>query len=355
MRSALAVGRSSRARMAAPLAQDPAPDRDDQPGLLGDRDEVERRDQALLGVAPAQQRLDAGDGAVGEADRPAGSAARTGRSRAHAGGRCAAPAGRRRPRASPARRAGTRPCRRAWRCTSRRRRRGSARRRRARRPARRPRCRCCRSASPRAVPACIGRASSSRMRCAASAAAWLSSTSSSRTANSSPPKRAATSAPRTLSSSRRANSTSTSSPAAWPSESLTVLKSSRSRKITAGVRPSRRGAGDRLAHLLGEHRAVGEPGDGVVERLVRELGLERLALADVARVEQDPADVLVVDQVREQDLELARVAVAAGQRALERLDPLARRGHGHAAREPLAVAARPRGGRSARPTRSSAT
>ena len=65
-----------------------------------------------------------------------------------------------------------------------------------------------------------------------------------------------------------------------------------------------RRAGDRVADLLGEHRPVREPGHGVVERLVRELGLERLALADVARVEQDAADVLVIDEVREQDLEL---------------------------------------------------
>ena len=50
-------------------------------------------------------------------------------------------------------------------------------------------------------------------------------------------------------------------------------------------------AGQRLARGLDEHRAVGEPGDGVVEGLVRELGLERLALADVAGVEQDAADV----------------------------------------------------------------
>ena len=98
------------------------------------------------------------------------------------------------------------------------------------------------------------------------------------------------------------------------------------------------GAGDRLADLLGEHRAVREPGDGVVERLMCELGLERLPLADVARVEQDAADVLVVDEVGEQDLELARVAVAAGERALERLHRLAGRRVGDAAREAVAIA-----------------
>ena len=131
-----------------------------------------------------------------------------------------------------------------------------------------------------------------------------------------------------------------------------VLKSSRSRKITAGVRVVAPGARDRLADLLGEHRAVGQAGDGVVERLVRELGLELLALADVAGVEQDPADVLVVDQVGEQDLELARLAVAAGQRALERLDALTGRGGGDAAARAGRGRRRRRGGRSAaRPDR----
>ena len=57
-----------------------------------------------------------------------------------------------------------------------------------------------------------------------------------------------------------------------------------------------------------------------MERLVRELGFERLALADVAGVEQDAADVLVVDEVREQDLELAGVAVAGDKGAFERLN-----------------------------------
>ena len=100
------------------------------------------------------------------------------------------------------------------------------------------------------------------------------------------------------------------------------------------------GARDRLADLLGEHRAVRESGHGVVERLVGELGLERLALADVAGVEQDAADVLVVDEVREQDLELAGVAVAAAERAFERLDAVPGGVGGDAARKPIAVAGR---------------
>ena len=51
-------------------------------------------------------------------------------------------------------------------------------------------------------------------------------------------------------------------------------------------------------------------GHRVVERLVRELVLERLALADVAAVEDDAADVLVVEQVGVLDLEPQRRAVA---------------------------------------------
>ena len=108
----------------AALAQHPAADRDDQAGLLGDRDELGGRDQAPLGVAPAQQRLDAGDGPVGEPHDGLVVQLELRRWRSRAGGRCAVRAARGRPRASPARTAGSRPCRRAWRCTSRRRRRG---------------------------------------------------------------------------------------------------------------------------------------------------------------------------------------------------------------------------------------
>ena len=86
-----------------------------------------------------------------------------------------------------------------------------------------------------------------------------------------------------------------------------VLKSSRSRKTTASRALLAPCARDRMAHALAEQRAVGEAGHRVVERLVGELLLERLALADVAAVEHDAADVLVVEQVRVQDLELADV------------------------------------------------
>ena len=49
------------ARLGAGRAQDPLADRDDQAGELRDGDELARRDQAQLGVAPAQERLGAED------------------------------------------------------------------------------------------------------------------------------------------------------------------------------------------------------------------------------------------------------------------------------------------------------
>jgi hypothetical protein len=49
-------------------AQDPVADRNDQTGLLGHREEVRRRDQAQLGMLPAQQRLGADDAAAGEVE-----------------------------------------------------------------------------------------------------------------------------------------------------------------------------------------------------------------------------------------------------------------------------------------------
>ena len=53
--------------------------------------------------------------------------------------------------------------------------------------------------------------------------------------------------------------------------------------MTAEPRARSRGArADGVAHALGEQRAVRQAGDRVVERLVGELLLEGLALADVA-------------------------------------------------------------------------
>ncbi len=176
----------------ARLAQHPASDRDDQAGLLGERDEVAglRRARARGGAsaaAPPSRRRGRRRGA-----RSAGSAARTGRSRGRAEGRRAAPGGRARRRASRARTGGSCPCRRAWRCTSRRRRRGSARRRR-RRGALHDR-----DADAAAHDQLLAgdhqrRRRSSSTRSATSVATSVLSRSSSSTTNSSPPKRAAVS------------------------------------------------------------------------------------------------------------------------------------------------------------------
>ena len=54
--------------LAAGLAQHPAPERHDQPALLGDRDERAREHDPLLRVAPAHQRLDGDDPALVEVD-----------------------------------------------------------------------------------------------------------------------------------------------------------------------------------------------------------------------------------------------------------------------------------------------
>ena len=54
-----------------------------------------------------------------------------------------------------------------------------------------------------------------------------------------------------------------------------------------------RGARKRLVEAVAEERAVREPGQPVVERLPGELLLEPYALADVPRVEDDPADLPV--------------------------------------------------------------
>ncbi len=95
-------------------------------------------------------------------------------------------------------------------------------------------------------------------------------------------------------------------------------------------------ARERVAHALDEQRAVGEVRHGVVEGLVRELLLERLALAHVAAVEHDAVDVLVVEQVGVEDLELADAAVDVAHAALEHLGAGGgvRRGVGEHVREP---------------------
>ena len=76
-------------------------------------------------------------------------------------------------------------------------------------------------------------------------------------------------------------------------------------------------AHDGLLDAVCEQRSVGEACDGVVEGLVRELILERLALADVSTVQHDAADVLVLQQVCVLHLELEPGAVSMPERALD--------------------------------------
>ena len=54
--------------LCADLVQHPATDRQDQPGVFGDLDELVGRDQPAVGVAPAQQRLETHQSLVGKVD-----------------------------------------------------------------------------------------------------------------------------------------------------------------------------------------------------------------------------------------------------------------------------------------------
>ena len=111
------------------------------------------------------------------------------------------------------------------------------------------------------------------------------------TANSSPPSRATVSDARTQASSRRAASTSSASPAAWPEtvvdrlEVVEIEEQQRQRRLAADA-ATRVSA---CSRAIAQQRAIGQPGERIVECLVRELGLERRALAHVARVEHNAA------------------------------------------------------------------
>ena len=82
---------------------------------------------------------------------------------------------------------------------------------------------------------------------------------------------------------RPATCTSTASPALWPQLSLTSLKRSRSRNITTGKRgPAPAGSGDALSQTVDEQKAIRQPRQGIVQDLVRQLGLGELFLEAVA-------------------------------------------------------------------------
>ena len=79
----------------------------------------------------------------------------------------------------------------------------------------------------------------------------------------------------------------------WPRLSFTTLNRSRSMNSTRVDRVGAGGAGVGLLQPVDEQRPVRQAGEPVVERLVGELLLERLALGDVAESD-DRADDLAV-------------------------------------------------------------
>ena len=91
-------------------------------------------------------------------------------------------------------------------------------------------------------------------------------------------------------------------------------------------------ARQRLLEPVAEERAVGEAGEAVVERLPRELLLERDPLADVAPVEHHAAHVLFLAQVGDVGLDVAPLAevVAHAEDDLARLAAGARGRNGSA-------------------------
>ena len=99
--------------------------------------------------------------------------------------------------------------------------------------------------------------------------------------NSSPPWRAATSPARIAPDRRWATSTRSRSPARWPSESLTTLKSSRSRNSRATFGPPPAPAREGPLDVVAEQDPVGQPGQRVVEGVVEELRLEALLVGRV--------------------------------------------------------------------------
>ena len=260
--------------------------------------------------------------AVGEAHDAAGSAARAGRWRSRAAGRRAARAARARPRASRARTAGSRPCRRAWRCTSRRRRCGSARRRRDGVALRRRRCRWLRDAASSLLLDRRAAAASDSRIALGGVGGVLRAARRPRAARRTRRRRSA----RRCRSARMLRVQALARPRRSTCVAGGVAEAVVDRLEVVEVQEDhgqrRRPRGARAATAWRTRSTnsarLARLGDRVVEGLVGELLLEGLALAHVAALSTMPRDVLVVEQVRVEDLELARAAVAVAQRALER-------------------------------------
>ena len=179
-------------------------------------------------------------------------------------------------------------------------------------------------------PRSTGVRSASSIRCATSTASRSSVSPSINTENSSPPSRAAVSPARNASDSRAATAISSSSPRAWPSESLIVLKPSRSRNNTPTAVPERDGPLLGLPQPVHEQRAVRQLGQRVVQRTVHRVRV-------VVRVRQRQRGVLgerhhrlaLVDAVeprapRSDGEHAARLAVAQHRRGHHALEPFGR-------------------------------
>ena len=109
-----------------------------------------------------------------------------------------------------------------------------------------------------------------------------------------------------------ATSCSSRSPSACPRVSLIDLKSSRSTNSTPTCASARAPRVERVLDAVVEERAVGQPGERVVERAVAQLLLEGLAVLDVAHGEHDALDARVVEQAggRGGDVPVGAVGVA---------------------------------------------
>ena len=255
-------------------------------------------DHAAPRVMPAQQRLDADEPAVAQVDgsagrRSASSPPATARRAAPAPARCArAPR-----RASTGRSAPSRPRAAAFaRYIARSALRSSAVGVVAGRPRRR--CRCCCGRAPAPRRAAPGRRATAVMRRATSTALSPivgTGRAGRRTRRRRGGRRVS---PRDAPQQPRGHVRAAARhPTAWPWTSLTALKPSRSRNSTATRSGWRAGRAERLLDPLPEQRAVGQPGQRVVEGLVDQLALQPLAVADVTGVEHDAADVRVGEQV----------------------------------------------------------
>ena len=91
--------------------------------------------------------------------------------------------------------------------------------------------------------------------------------------------------------------------------------------------PTSRAPFDRVRDPFGEEGAVRETRERVVERLMRELILERAALGDVSRGHHHAADVRDAEQVVEDALELDDAAVLSAQRQVARHRSAGHRAH----------------------------